>query len=48
MNHRYVPVFFEQDYTSGAPIVTAEGRKALEEELKDCGVGGAVVVNGVQ
>lgn len=31
---RFVPVFFESDISSGAPKLTAEGRKAVEEEVK--------------
>ncbi|QRV96260.1 oxysterol binding protein [Ceratobasidium sp. AG-Ba] len=29
----FIPVYFEPDISSGQPILTAEGRKAVEEEL---------------
>lgn len=32
--HSFIPVFFEKDIDSGIPRLTAEGRKALEEELR--------------
>ena len=32
---RFVPKFFEKDITTGAPALTAEGRKAIEEELQE-------------
>ncbi|KAI0318793.1 hypothetical protein OF83DRAFT_1114044 [Amylostereum chailletii] len=31
----FVPAYFETDISSGKPTLTEEGRKALEEELKD-------------
>lgn len=31
---RFIPVFFEKDIDSGIPRLTAEGRKALEDELR--------------
>ncbi|KAI0030241.1 hypothetical protein K488DRAFT_28820, partial [Vararia minispora EC-137] len=31
----FVPVYFEKDISSGVPTLTAEGRKALDEESKD-------------
>ncbi|PCH44808.1 hypothetical protein WOLCODRAFT_105705 [Wolfiporia cocos MD-104 SS10] len=31
----FVPTYFEKDVESGLPTLTAEGRKALEEELKE-------------
>lgn len=30
---RFIPVYFEPDISSGQPVLTAEGRKAVEEEL---------------
>lgn len=30
---RFVPVYFEPDISSGQPVLTAEGRNAVEEEL---------------
>lgn len=30
---RFVPVYFEPDISSGQPVLTDEGRKAVEEEL---------------
>ncbi|KAF8734919.1 Oxysterol-binding protein, partial [Rhizoctonia solani] len=32
-NEEFVPVYFEQDISNGQPVLTAEGRKAVEEEL---------------
>ena len=34
---RFVPKYFENDIDSGMPILTAEGQKALEEELGEDG-----------
>lgn len=34
---RFVPKYFENDIDSGIPILTAEGQKALEEELREDG-----------
>ncbi|CCM01209.1 uncharacterized protein FIBRA_03257 [Fibroporia radiculosa] len=33
--NQFVPKYFESDYETGIPILTAEGQKALEEELKE-------------
>jgi len=32
---RFVPTFFEKEIESGIPTLTAEGKKAIEEELKE-------------
>ncbi|CAE6463052.1 hypothetical protein ACGC1H_002134 [Rhizoctonia solani] len=32
-NEEFVPVYFETDISTGQPVLTAEGRKAVEEEL---------------
>lgn len=32
---RFQPIFFEKDIDSGIPKLTAEGRKAVEEELAE-------------
>lgn len=32
---RFIPQYFEQDISSGVPVLTAAGRKAVEEELKE-------------
>ncbi|CCO33705.1 Oxysterol-binding protein-like protein 1 [Rhizoctonia solani AG-1 IB] len=32
-NEEFVPVYFEQDISSGQPVLTSEGRKVIEEEL---------------
>ncbi|CAE6418754.1 unnamed protein product [Rhizoctonia solani] len=32
-NEEFVPVYFEQDISNGQPVLTAEGRKVVEEEL---------------
>ena len=32
---RFSPKFFEKDISNGIPTITAEGRKALEEELQE-------------
>ena len=32
---RFVPKFFEQDISTGIPVLTEEGRKAIEEELSE-------------
>lgn len=34
---RFIPKYFDSDIDSGIPILTEEGRKALEEELKEEG-----------
>ena len=31
---RFVPRFFEADFTDGKPILSAEGRAAIEAEIK--------------
>ena len=31
---RHIPAYFEKNIDSGIPVLTLEGRKALEEELK--------------
>ncbi|KAG2145148.1 hypothetical protein DEU56DRAFT_789049 [Suillus clintonianus] len=33
---QFIPQYFEQDITSGIPVLTAAGRQAVEEELKEC------------
>ncbi|KAI0747013.1 hypothetical protein C8Q80DRAFT_1178825 [Daedaleopsis nitida] len=33
----FVPKYFEKDISTGAPVLTAEGRKAIEEELREEG-----------
>ncbi|KAG1815074.1 uncharacterized protein BJ212DRAFT_1359273 [Suillus subaureus] len=33
---QFIPQYFEQDISSGIPVLTAAGRKAVEEELKEC------------
>lgn len=33
---QFIPQYFEQDISSGIPLLTAAGRKAVEEELKEC------------
>ncbi|KAI6037614.1 hypothetical protein EDC04DRAFT_2129882 [Pisolithus marmoratus] len=33
--HEFIPHYFEKDISSGVPVLTAEGRKALEEELQE-------------
>ncbi|KAG2367206.1 hypothetical protein BDR07DRAFT_1351446 [Suillus spraguei] len=32
----FIPQYFERDISSGVPVLTAAGRKAVEEELKEC------------
>lgn len=32
--YRFIPTFFEKDISTGIPTLTAEGWKAVEEELK--------------
>ncbi|KIJ63037.1 hypothetical protein HYDPIDRAFT_29732 [Hydnomerulius pinastri MD-312] len=32
----FIPVYFEKDISSGAPVLTAAGRRAVEEELQEC------------
>lgn len=32
--YRFVPTYFEKDISSGMPVLTAEGLKAIEEEMK--------------
>ncbi|TCD62694.1 hypothetical protein EIP91_006554 [Steccherinum ochraceum] len=34
---KFIPVYFDGDYESGIPILTPEGRAALEEEFKEEG-----------
>ncbi|THG95184.1 hypothetical protein EW026_g6426 [Hermanssonia centrifuga] len=34
---QFVPVYFESNIDSGIPVITPEGRRALEEELKEEG-----------
>jgi hypothetical protein len=36
LKHRFIPQYFERDISSGVPILTAAGRKAVEEELNEC------------
>jgi hypothetical protein len=31
---RFIPVYFGKEYDNGVPTLSAEGRKAIEEELK--------------
>ncbi|KAG2107349.1 hypothetical protein BD769DRAFT_133596 [Suillus cothurnatus] len=33
---QFIPQYFERDISSGVPILTAAGRKAVEEELNEC------------
>ncbi|KAG1760209.1 hypothetical protein EDD22DRAFT_902402 [Suillus occidentalis] len=33
---QFIPQYFEQDISSGIPVLTAAGRTAVEEELKEC------------
>jgi hypothetical protein len=33
-NNPFVPVYFDPDISSGAPVLTAEGRKVVDEMLK--------------
>lgn len=33
---RFIPQYFEKDISSGIPVLTSAGRKAVEEELKEC------------
>jgi hypothetical protein len=32
-HHRFIPVYFERDISNGQPVLTAEGRRVVEEEL---------------
>jgi hypothetical protein len=32
---RFIPRYFENDWISGVPTLTAEGRKAVDEELNE-------------
>jgi len=32
----FIPAYFDWDFISGIPELTEEGRKAVEEELRDC------------
>lgn len=32
---RFIPTYFDKDFTSGIPVLTDEGRKAVEEELRE-------------
>lgn len=34
-NQPFVPVYFESDISSGTPVLTAEGRKVVDEMLKE-------------
>jgi hypothetical protein len=33
---QFIPQYFEQDISSGIPVLTAAGRQAVEEELNEC------------
>ncbi|KAG1779346.1 hypothetical protein EV702DRAFT_1214469 [Suillus placidus] len=33
---QFIPQYFEEDISSGVPVLTAAGRKAVEEELREC------------
>lgn len=33
--HRFIPAYFDNDISTGIPILTANGREALEAELKE-------------
>lgn len=33
---QFIPQYFEKDISSGIPVLTSAGRKAVEEELKEC------------
>ncbi|KAG1849632.1 hypothetical protein DFJ58DRAFT_888742 [Suillus subalutaceus] len=35
LEHTFIPQYFEQDISSGIPVLTAAGRKAVEEALRD-------------
>jgi hypothetical protein len=32
---RFIPLYFEKDISSGVPTLTPEGRKAVEDELRE-------------
>lgn len=34
-HNRFIPVYFQKDIDNGIPQLTAEGRKAVEEELAE-------------
>jgi hypothetical protein len=34
-NQQFVPVYFDPDISSGAPALTKEGRKVMDEMLKE-------------
>jgi hypothetical protein len=34
-NQQFVPVYFDPDISSGAPVLTKEGRKVVDEMLKE-------------
>lgn len=33
---RFIPTYFDGNWVSGIPTLTEEGRKAVEEELREC------------
>ncbi|KAG8216371.1 hypothetical protein J3R82DRAFT_6452 [Butyriboletus roseoflavus] len=33
---QFIPTYFEKEFSSGIPILTEEGRKAVEEEIREC------------
>ena len=35
MTSRFIPLYFEKDISSGIPTLTREGRKAVEDELRE-------------
>jgi oxysterol-binding protein-related protein 9/10/11 len=35
LSSRFVPRYFEKNIESGIPILTAQGRKAVEEEYRE-------------
>ena len=37
MSYRFIPQYFESDIDSGIPVLTPEGKKALEEEFSEPG-----------
>jgi hypothetical protein len=45
---RFAPTYFEKDISSGMPLLTAEGRKALDEEIKSAVTAPAPVPEEVQ
>lgn len=32
---RFIPSYFDKDFSSGIPILSEEGRNAVEEELRE-------------